>query len=300
MNSKKSGLEIWYETFGERENRPLLLIMGGCSQGVLWHTEFCERLANEGFFVIRYDHRDTGLSTCFDFEKKPYGLIDMAKDAVSLLDAMGIEKAQLFGVSMGAFIAEIMAAYFPHRVHSILLMSSTCEIRPMNLAYAGKTQELNAQFSPPKQNYLDWMFEFMKEPPQTYEAKMAQRIEGWNQLNGSIFPLDEENNREIQEESLARSRCPQAILNHIKVLNTPQSEELIRHVPSKIQTPTVILHGSEDPIFSPDHGQALSDKIPNSEYLFVKGMGHVPSDHFYNLYIKILKNQLLLNRLIYF
>ncbi len=289
--AKVNEIDIWYETFGDEKNKPLLLIMGGCCQGVLWHREFCEGLAGEGFYVIRYDHRDSGLSTCFDFEKNPYNLMDMTKDAISLLDVIGVEKAHVFGVSLGAFLAEIMAGYFSPRVASILLLGSSCEIRPMNLAYAGKPLEENAILSPPKQKYLDWMGEFMKQPPQTDEEKVLQRIEGWNQLSGYEFPLDEKINRELQEEFLARLRYPQGILNHITMLNTLQSEELIRLVSSKIRTPTVILHGSEDPIFPPDHGYALSEKIQNSEYIFVKGMGHVPSDHFYDLYIKVLKRQ---------
>lgn len=288
---KANGIDIWYETFGDPKNKPLLLIMGGCCQGVLWHRQFCENLANEGFYVIRYDHRDSGLSSCFDYETNPYDLMDMAKDAVGLLDAIGIQKTHLFGVSLGAFLAEIMAVFFVERAISLLLLGSSCEIRSMNLAYAGKQLEKNVILSPPKQNYLDWMFEFMKHSPQTYEEKLAQRIEGWNLLSGPVFPLDSKINREIQQEFLARLRYPQGILNHITMINTSLSEELIRVVPSKIQIPTVILHGSEDPIFPPDHGYALSKEIKNSKYIPVKGMGHIPSNQFYDLYIKTLKQQ---------
>lgn len=289
--AKANEIDIWYETFGDKKNKPLLLIMGGCCQGVLWPRQFCESLASEGFYVIRYDHRDSGLSTCFDFEINPYVLMDMARDAIELLDAIGIQKTQVFGVSLGAFLAEIMAGNFAHRVTSLLLLGSTCDIRPMNLAFAGKPIEENAILSPPKQKYLDWMFEFMKLSPQTHEEKLAQRIEGWNQLSGHVFPIDAKINREIQEEFITRLLYPQSILNHITMLNTIQSEESIRLAPSKIQTPTVILHGSEDPILPPDHGYALSKQIKKSEYIFVEGMGHVPSDHFYDLYIKILKKQ---------
>lgn len=289
--AKANQIDIWYETFGDEKNKPLLLIMGGCCQGVLWHRQFCESLASEGFYVIRYDHRDSGLSSCFDYETNPYGLMDMAKDAVGLLDAIGIQKVQIFGISLGAFLAEIIAGYFADRVISLLLLGSTCEIRSMNLAFAGKPLEENVTLSLPKREYLNWMYKFMKQPPKTHEEKLFQRIEGWNQLSGYEFPLDEKINREIQEEFLARLRYPQGILNHITMLNTLQSEELIRLAPSKIQTPTVILHGAEDPIFPPDHGYALSKKIKNSEYIPVEGMGHIPSNHFYDLYVRILKQQ---------
>lgn len=289
--AKANDIDIWYETFGNEQSKPLLLIMGGCCQGVLWHRQFCERLADEGFYVIRYDHRDSGFSTCFDYETDPYNLMDMAKDAMGLLDVIGIPKAHIFGVSLGALLAEIIAGYHSHRVASILVMSSTCEIRPMNLTYAGKSLDKRDTLPPPDQKYLEWMRAFMKQSPQTYEERLEQRIEGWHQLSGDVFPLDAKINREIQEEFLSRLRYPQGILNHISMLNTVFTEELVRLVPSKIQTPTVILHGSQDPLFPPVHGHALSKKMQNCEYICVEGMGHIPSDHFYDLYIKILKQQ---------
>lgn len=293
--AKANEIDIWYETFGNKKNPSLLLIMGGCCQGVLWPQEFCERLASEGFYVIRYDHRDAGLSTCFDFDTNPYNLMEMTQDVVGLLDAIGIERAHLFGVSLGAFLSEMMAAYYPERVNTILLLSSSCELRPMNLAYAGFPSEKDAIYSSPTQEYLNWMQEFMKLSPHTEEEKLAQRIDGWNKLNGQKIPLDEKINREIHQEFLSRLCHPQGILNHIKMLNTRHSEDLFRSTPSKIKVPTVVLQGSEDPIFPPDHGIGLAQKIKHSKYFLVEGMGHVPGDHFYDLYIRILKEQALIN-----
>ncbi len=289
--AKSHDADIWYETFGEKENPAVLLIMGGCCQGVLWHKAFCERLANEGFYVIRYDHRDTGLSTCFDFEKNPYDLLDLASDAINVLDAARVEKAHLFGVSMGGLIAELLAGNFTERVHTTLLIGGTSDIRPMNLAYEGLLPEENTLLSPPLPQYLSWMKEYMKLSPQTNEEKLAQRLEGWNKLNGQKIPLNEETNLEIHREFLTRLRYPEAIINHILMLRSEQSEELVRTAPYRIKVPTVILHGSEDPIFPPDHGEALSRAIEHSEYYFVEGMGHIPNDNFYDFYIDILKKQ---------
>lgn len=286
-----NGIDIWYETFGEKENPAVLLIMGGCCQGVIWDKGFCERLADTGFYVIRYDHRDTGLSTCFDFEKDPYSLMDMTKDAVGVLDVTGVKKAYLFGISMGSAIAETLAGYFPERVYSILLMGSSCDIHPMNLAYAGFLPEENAKFSPPSPEYLAWMKEFMKLSPKTEEEKLAFRIEGWNKLNGNKIPLNEKINVEIHTAFLSRLRYPQGIINHIKMLKDERSEDLVRSLPAKIKVPTVIIHGTEDPIFPPDHGKALHQAIKGSEYFLVEGMGHIPNDHFYDFYIDILKRQ---------
>lgn len=291
--TKVKDVEIWYETFGEKENPPLLLIMGGCSQGIIWSNAFCERLAEEGFYVIRYDHRDMGLSTCIDFAKNPYDVMDMAKDAIGVLDAAGVKQAHLFGVSLGGFLSEIMAVYYPERVATITLLGSSPDMRPANLAYAGLPPEKEATLSSPKADYLAWMQEWLKLSPQTYEEKLAQRLDGWNRLNGKVFPLNEKRNRDVQEKFLARQRCPQGIVNHVTMLASKSSEELIRTTPSKIAVPTVILQGSEDPIFPPDHGEALSRLIKGSSYFLVEGMGHVPNDHFYDLYIHILKKQVM-------
>lgn len=286
-----NGIHIWYDTFGNKQDPALLLLMGGCCQGVIWHEDFCKQLADAGFYVIRYDHRDTGLSTCFDFDNSPYGLIDMAHDALGVLDAVGVFKAHLFGVSLGSMLSELIAAEYPNRVLSLLIIGGSCEIRPMNRAFAHLPIDQDSSFSPPASHYLAWMKEFLALTPQTEEEKLAQRIEGWQRLNGFVIPLDEEKNREIHTEFLSRLRYPQGIVNHVRMLNTPQSEELVRTIPYQVKTPTVILQGSEDPIFAPDHGKALSQAIEGSEYLLVEGMGHVPSDHFYPLYKEILKRQ---------
>jgi len=289
--AKANGVDIWYETFGDKENPALLLISGGCNPSTMWHDSFCQRLVNEGFYVIRYDHRDTGLSSSIDFEKAPYDLMDMAKDAIGVLDAARIQQSHLFGLSLGGYLSEILAAYYPERVHTITVMASTVDIRPANLAFAGLPPEEAASLPPPTAEYLAWMKEWTKLSPQTDEERLTQRLEGWNKLNGDVFPLDVEMNREIHQKFLARDRYPQGILNHIAMLKNGKSEELIRTVTSMIKVPTVILHGSEDPLSPPVHGAALHDAIKGSEYFLVEGMGHVPNELFFDLYIDILKRQ---------
>lgn len=110
-------------------------------------------------------------------------------------------------------------------------------------------------------------------------------------MNGQKIPLDEETNREIHQAFLARHRYPQGIVNHIIMLRNEHAETLVRTAPLQVKLPTVILQGSEDPIFSPDHGEALAKAIENSEYILVEGMGHIPNNYFYDFYIDILKRQ---------
>jgi pimeloyl-ACP methyl ester carboxylesterase len=135
------------------------------------------------------------------------------------------------------------------------------------------------------------MKEFMKLSPQTDEEKLQQRLEGWDRLNGRKIPLHEESTREIHIEFLARLRYPQGIINHVTMLKDETSEAIVRAIPSQVRVPTIVLQGSEDPIFPPDHGEALAKAIQHSEYFLAEGMGHIPNTHFYDLYINMLKQQ---------
>src|SRR3990167_10332674 len=99
-----NGLELWAESFGNSENSPIILIMGAGGQDILWPTEFCQALAGQGYFVIRYDHRDTGFSSSIDFDAHPYTLLEMAADVVHILDHYQLQHAHMVGVSMGGAV----------------------------------------------------------------------------------------------------------------------------------------------------------------------------------------------------
>jgi pimeloyl-ACP methyl ester carboxylesterase len=288
--AEANGIEIWYETFGSKEDPALLLIMGGCCQGIMWPTELCQQFADEGFYVIRYDHRDSGYSTCFDFEKNPYDLSDMAVDAIGLLDYLEIEQAHLCGLSMGGPIAELMSVIYPEKIQTITLMATSCEFRPLLLAFFGLPPEEGALSSPLKV-YTDWMKEFLDAPPKNDEEKLEQRLMGWRILNGTVVPFEAERYREIHREFLTRALHPESIGNHVPAIK--KSEALVREIPSQVKVPTLIFHGSEDPILPPDHGQALANSIASSKYVFIEGMGHVPNCHFYKLWIKAIKQHAL-------
>lgn len=283
---KANGINIWYETFGQKNDPPLLLIMGGCCQGMMWPTEFCEQLAAEKFYVIRYDHRDTGYSTCFDFEINPYNIFDMTKDALGLLDALEIKKAHLCGLSMGGPIAELLSVYYPERVLTITLMATSCDFRPMNLAYAGLPPEENS-LSRTKEIYLSWMRQFLACPPKNQEEAFEQRMSCWRILNGTVAPFEETLYRELHRLFLFRSKSPESIKNHIKVCSN--SEHIVKAVPQQVRVPTLIFHGTEDPIVPPDHGEALAKAISKSRYFLIDGFGHVLNIQFYTFMIGKIK-----------
>ncbi len=283
--TQANGIDIWYETFGEKSDPACLLIMGAMCQGILWPTEFCEQLAKEKLYVIRYDHRDAGFSTCFDFRQHPYTLLDMAKDGIGLLDSLGIEKAHLVGLSMGGPIAELMSVHFPKRVSTITLMATSCDFRPMTFALDGVS--LDSKLSLPKENYLNWTRKFLAAPSQTGEEMLEERLVCWSILNGSVVPFEKERYREIHREFLSRVKHPESIANHKN--SWERSFEMIQTIPYQVRVPTLILHGSEDPIFPPDHGEALAKAISGSKLIPVHGFGHVPNRQFYDLFIANIK-----------
>jgi 10-carbomethoxy-13-deoxycarminomycin esterase len=282
---KANGIDIWYETFGKRNNPALLLIMGGCCQGIMWPTEFCKRLA-EKFYVVRYDHRDTGHSSCFDFKTHPYNLLDLAKDAIGLLDAIQVKKAHLCGLSMGGPIAELMAIHYPERVLTITLMATSCDFHPMNLGYAGLPVDDNP-LSRPKKVYLDWMKSFLAHPPKDYDEALEQRLSCWRILNGTKAPFEVALYKDLHNQFLIRSKHPESIKNHVMVC--ANSEELVRNAPAQVRVPTLIFHGTEDPIFPSDHGLALAQAVPKSKYFLVEGFGHVVNGYFYEFMIREIK-----------
>jgi pimeloyl-ACP methyl ester carboxylesterase len=132
------GVTLCYETFGDPDDTPILLIMGLATQMIAWHEDFCEQLADRGFYVVRFDNRDIGRSTHFDFRPptlfemarrrvrpEQYSLSDMAEDSAVLLNELGISPAHVVGVSMGGMIAQVLAAERPNAVRSLVSIMST-------------------------------------------------------------------------------------------------------------------------------------------------------------------------------
>lgn len=278
--AQTNGIDIWYETFGKKEDPALLLIMGAGAQGIFWPAEFCQKLAQRGFYVIRYDHRDCGMSSCFDFKKDPYDLNDLSKDAIGLLDFLKIEKAHLFGLSMGGPIAEILSVQFPDRILSVALAASSLDLEPCSRAHEGLPSK-KGSLPPPSSVYLDWMKGIV--PPTTEEEQLEMGLSAWRILNGSRISLDEVQCKAMQQEFLHRNRHPESQGNHMLAIK--RSLELIRTIPYQVKAPSVVFHGTEDPILPPEHGQALAAAIQGAKYILMEGFGHVPNAHFYQLLI---------------
>jgi len=259
-------IDICYETFGDPGDRPMLLIMGLGTQMVAYHDDFCARLAERGFFVIRHDNRDIGRSTHLDDapvptllqlarrDRKPaYTLADMARDSVGVLDHLGIEKAHAVGTSMGGMIAQTVAIRHPERTLSLVsIMSNTGGF-------------LNGQPA------LTMYAVLLKPSPRERERFIDHAVEMFTKIGGSGYEPDVEDLRQIATLSYDRghdARGSQRQLAAI-VADRDRSADL-----RKLTIPATVIHGAEDRLVRPSGGRATARAIPGARLVEIPGMGH--------------------------
>jgi pimeloyl-ACP methyl ester carboxylesterase len=269
--AKANGIELCYDTFGNRDAAPLLLIMGLAAQMIEWDEEFCEELASRGYFVVRFDNRDVGLSTKLPqlgtpnvqalFAQRllggtvaaPYTLADMAADAVGLLDALGIERAHIVGLSMGGAIAQLMAIHRAARVRTLTsIMSSTGD----------------PSLPPPKPEALSVL---LTPAPADREGYVQYYARNMRALRGPGFPLDEARDLDRAARYFDRGLNPPGAARQLSaILAAENRTEALKAV----RAPTLVIHGSADPLVSVEGGKATADAVPGAKLLVIDGMGH--------------------------
>lgn len=268
---KTNKIEIEYETFGDPSNEALLLINGLGSQMINWFEDLIQLFTDKGFYVIRFDNRDVGLSTKFDHLGIPntiealktlqkgekikfdYTLDDMADDSVGLLDALKIEKAHLCGMSMGSFISQIISYRHPSRVLSLTSILGSTGLPNLSRA---KTESVDLLFGP---------------PPQGKEAIIERKVNVRRIWHGSGFPFDEERMRLHEIRAYKRSYYPQGFARQLMAIMVQGDRKPML---SSIKVPTLVIHGSEDPHVPVEEGRDTAEAIPGAELLIIEGMGH--------------------------
>ncbi len=303
-------LEIWYEEFGNSSDESILLIMGANANCMQWDQAFIDRLVSHNFHVIRFDNRDVGKSSWigkepfynyflkflpvfilklfvnsifglavnekgkFNFSEDSsveYDLSDMAKDAVSLMDALKIDKAHIIGASMGGMITQIIALDYPERVLSITPIMTSPGIQ--NDSLSGPTEEL---------------LEAMKK---SFVYNLKGRIEDgvveiYRQLTGSRFPFNESDFREKLKPVISHGNNPFA-LHGAAVGASPDRTSRLH----EIKVPALVIHGTEDAILPLDHGIAVADGITNSKRMIMEGVGHeIPEELLPEIINEIIAN----------
>ena len=269
--AKANGIEICYEIFGAADAEPMLLIMGLGAQMIHWDDEFCHALASRGFRVVRFDNRDIGLSTKFTGGKRltpfellklrmfgiplqsSYKLRDMADDTIGLMDALGIKSAHLVGASMGGMIAQEATINHPQRVRSLTSIMSTTG----NPKLPQPTREATAMLLAP--------------PPKTYDEYIARFAQTWKVLRVGSFPLDEARDRERAERTFARGLNPAGVGRQLRAILASGSRKPRLHA---VKAPTLVIHGTVDPLVHPAGGRDTAESIPNAKLLMIERMGH--------------------------
>jgi pimeloyl-ACP methyl ester carboxylesterase len=256
-----NGVDICVEAFGDSADPAVLLIMGTSATMDWWDDELCERLAGGSRYVIRFDHRDTGESVSYEPGVPGYTGDDLDEDAVGVLDALDVSRAHLAGISLGGGIAQIVGLGHPERVASLTLMSTTSAVpRQGKPALPGMTAQAQARFAA------------LKEPDWSDRASVIDYMVELERACAGSIPFEEERVRAYAERAYVRTRNVRSMLtNHDLIHDTdsPADRRL-----DELRAPTLVVHGTHDPMFPHEHGQALAAEIPDARLLTLEGAGH--------------------------
>jgi pimeloyl-ACP methyl ester carboxylesterase len=261
-----NGLRIAYETLGDPAGTPLLLVMGLGSQMLSWPDEFCQRFVERGYYVVRYDNRDIGFSTHLteagmpdlmahlsgNSVPAPYLVDDMADDAAGLLDALGLAPAHVVGVSMGGMIVQALAIRHPGHIRSLTSIMSTP----------------NPAISPPEPSAIE---QLMRPAATTRDEYIEQSVKTFAVIGSPAYPMNEEWQREKAGESWDRDPDPAGRARQLlAILSSPDRAPGL----AGVKVPTLVIHGSADPLVTPTGGPATADAVPGAELVVFEGMGH--------------------------
>jgi pimeloyl-ACP methyl ester carboxylesterase len=265
--ARANGIELCYDTFGDRGDPPLLLIMGLGAQMILWDERFCEQLADHGFRVIRFDNRDVGRSTILreapvpstmalmlrDKRAAAYSLDDMAADAVGLLDHLEIPAAHVVGVSMGGMIAQLIALNAPDRVLSLVSIMSTTGNRRVGSAHPRLWPRL------------------LRRPQFERSAYIEDFLTGYQMIGSRRYPPDPDRKRAQGGRCFDRGIHPAGAARQLAaIIAAPDRTERLR----RLSTPTTVIHGDADPLVNVSGGRATAQAVPGARLVVIPGMGH--------------------------
>jgi pimeloyl-ACP methyl ester carboxylesterase len=259
-----NGVQLCAEPFGEPGSPPILLVMGIGASMLWWDEGFCRMLADGGRFVIRYDHRDTGRSVTYEPGRPGYTGNDLVADAAGVLDAFELPAAHIVGVSAGGAFAQLLALDHPDRVLSLVLISTSSalpgerKLPPPTEAFGRFVSTVQVDWSD-SDSVIDYLVDY-------------QRV-----LAGGRRPIDELAVRDLVRRDAERARDFAAMRNHDSIPDDDRRREPL----SSIRAPTLVIHGTDDPMFPVEHGEALAVEIPSARLLLLEGAGHGldPADH---------------------
>ncbi|MDX3775483.1 alpha/beta fold hydrolase [Chromatiaceae bacterium AAb-1] len=255
---ESEGIRIYSESFGSAEDPAVLLIMGATASGAWWPDEFCTFLADRGRFVIRYDHRDTGSSTSYEPGAAPYSVEDLADDAVRVLDGYGIKDTHVVGMSLGGYIAQLLALKYSNRILTVTTIASE-RLAAADPAMPGIASELLEYHA--RAAELDWS---------DREAIIEYWVGAWALLSGSAHEFEPELIRKMAVADLARTPNPLTAFNHAGLGDAVGWLDRLQ----EIKQPTLIIHGTDDIVLPYAHAEALYEALSNARLVKLEGTGH--------------------------
>jgi pimeloyl-ACP methyl ester carboxylesterase len=252
-----NGVELCTESFGEPGDPPVLLVTGGGSSMLWWEEGFCRLLAEGRRFVIRYDHRDTGRSVTYEPGRPGYTGSDLVADMGGVLDGYDIAAAHMVGVSMGGALSQLFALDFPDRVLSLVLVSTSFAL-PTEHDLPGAAEELG--------RFLATATVDLADP----DSAVDYLVDYSRVLAGTERCFDEAALRDLARRDVERASDFAATENHALLADDDRPRPPI----SSIDAPTLVVHGTADPMFPQEHGEALATDIPGARLLLLEGAGH--------------------------
>ena len=253
-----NGVSLHCEAVGDPSDPAVLMIMGAMSSGVWWPEELCRQLADRGRYVIRYDHRDTGGSTSWAPGEASYSVEDLADDAVGVLDGHGIDRAHIVGMSLGGYLAQLVALKYPGRALTLTLIASERlaladpdlpSMDPSITEYHARAAE------------LDWS---------DRDAVVSHQVGAWRINSGSAHAFDEQGIRAMAEADFDRTPNLLTTFNHAALGDAGGWVDRL----DEIDVPALVVHGSEDPVLPYAHALALEAALPKANLLTIEGTGH--------------------------
>ncbi|OWV87747.1 acetyltransferase [Rhizobium sp. R635] len=266
--------QLHTQAFGDPAHPPVLLIMGVMSSMLWWPERFCEELAAQGRYVIRYDQRDTGLSTCYPPGEPGYSFSDLADDAIAVLDGYGIEAAHLVGMSMGGFLAQEAALRHPRRVRTLTAISSS----PLGVDGLPSSTKAYKEHSAAAES-LDWSdLEAIADFLRRDSAMLA----------GTRHPHDAEAADALIARDMGRAASFVSATNHFMLLSEDSAATL--HA-SRIDVPVLVIHGTSDPLFPIEHGEAFTRVTPTAQLHRIVGGGHEIHDRDIDEMVRVIADR---------
>ncbi|MEX2292819.1 MAG: alpha/beta fold hydrolase [Acidimicrobiales bacterium] len=268
--AEANGIKICFEAHGDPHDEPLLLVMGLGSQLIHWPIALVDAFVDRGFYVIRYDNRDTGRSSKFDGEHAhgflatflaasqgegvdvPYLLSDMARDAIGVLDELAITSAHIVGVSMGGMIAQTIAIEHPTRLRTLTSIMSTTGEQDIGQP----TPEAMAA---------------LMAPIPTSRDEAVESLALTRKVIGSPDHFDEGVVRAVAGTAYDRCWNPSGTARHLLAVAASGSRA---DGLAKLDVPTLVIHGDRDPLVAPSGGERTAALVPGAELLLLEGMGH--------------------------